>query len=166
MKKKRKSRPKYINREEFETFTRAREWEPIELQNQARPSFLGNYPYTRDCHIYGSGMVGPPYDKSSYDSGLSGYKVGGYTFYRDSTSHPEPFDFNVDEYLIVDDSVTGNRLLVLGPDDPIDHWTNDIRINLSDVEIFRYKSPRCPQCGSNRVINDKYCEDCSWKKKC
>ena len=165
MKRKKKKRPKYIDRVEIETFTRTREWEPIELQDETRPSFLANYQYTSDCYVYGSGTVGPPYDKSSYDSGLSGYIVGGYTFYRDSKSHAEPFDFNVDEYLIVDDSLTGNQLLVLGPHDPIDHWTNTIRKNLSGVEIFRYNPPRCPHCGSNQIINDEYCEDCGWKKK-
>lgn len=30
-KKKKEPKPKYIDREKFETFTRAREWEPIEL---------------------------------------------------------------------------------------------------------------------------------------
>ena len=163
-KNKKKKRPKYIDREEFKVFTRTREWEPIELQGQARPSFLGSYPYTSDCHIYGSGMVGPPYDKSSYDSGLGGYKVGGYTFYRDSKSHPEPFDYNVDKYLIVDDNLTGNRLLAFGPHKPIDHWTNDIRKNLSGVDIINYIPLKCPQCGSNNVMNDEYCEDCGWKK--
>ena len=40
MKKKKEPRPKYIEREEFEIFLRVREWEPIELQGQAKPSFL------------------------------------------------------------------------------------------------------------------------------
>jgi len=112
MKKKKEPRPKYIDREEFETFTRAREWEPIELQGQARPSFLDNFPYTTDCHLYGSGTVESPYDKSLYDNGLSGYRVGGFTFYRDSKTHSEPFDYNVDNYIVVDDSLTGNQLVV------------------------------------------------------
>lgn len=163
-KKKKNSRPKYISREEFETFTGAREWEPIELQGQARPSFLDNFPYTSDCHIYGSGAIGPPYDKSLYDTGLSGYRVGGFTFYRDSRTHPEPFDYNVDNYVVVDDSHTGNHLLVWGPFEAINHWTGAIQDNLTGVEIIRYPYPKCPYCGSNRVINDEYCEDCGWKK--
>lgn len=164
-KKKKESRPKYIDREEFENFTRIKEWEPIELQGQARPSFLDSFPYTTDCHLYGSGTVGPPYDKSLYDTGLSGYRVGGFTFYRDSKTHPEPFDYNVDNYVVVDDSFTGNQLVVRGPYEAINHWTDTIQNNLSGVEIFRYPYPKCPQCGGDHVINDEYCEDCRWMNK-
>ena len=164
MKKKKKPRPKYIAREEFEIFMRVREWEPIELQGQAKPSFLNNFPYTTGCHLYGSGTVGLPYDEESYDSGLSGYRVGGFTFYRDSKAHPEPFDYNVDNYVVVDDLNTGNQLVVWGPYEALNHWTGTIQDNLTGVEIFRYPYPKCPQCGSDRVINDDYCVDCGWKK--
>lgn len=164
MKKKKEVRPKYIDREEFETFTRAREWEPIELQGQARPSFLDNFPYTTDCHVYGSGITGPPYYESLYETGLSGYRVGGFTFYRDSKAHPEPFDYNVDNYIVVDDSFTGNRLVVWGPYEAINHWTGTIQDNLTGVEIFRYPFPQCPKCGRYSVMNDEYCEDCGWRK--
>jgi len=164
-KKKKEPRPKYIVKREFEIFTRTRDWEPIELQDQARPSFLDNFPYTTGCHLYGSGTVGPPYDQSLYDTGLRGYIVGGFTFYRDSKTHPEPFDYNVDNYLVVDDSLTGNRLIVRGPYEAINHWTGIIQDNLTGVEIFRYPYPQCPLCGGLRVINEEYCEDCGWKKE-
>ncbi len=164
MKKKKKSKPKYIDRKEFMNFTRTKEWKPIELQGQARPSFLDNFPYTTNCHLYGSGIMGPPYDESLYDTGMSGYRVGGYTFYRESKTHPEPFDFNVDNYLVVDDPLTRNLLVVRGPYKAINHWTDTIRKNLVGVKIFRYPYPKCPQCGGGHVINDEYCEDCDWKK--
>ena len=163
-KKEKEYRPKFITKEEFEIFTRTGEWQPIELQGKARPSFLDNYPYTRDCHVYGSGIMGPPYEEPLYDTGLSGYRVGGFTFYRDSKSHPEPFNYNVDNYIIVDDLNTGNQLLVWGPFEAVNHWTDAIQDNLTGVEIYRYPYPKCPKCGGDRVTNDEYCLDCGWQK--
>ncbi|KKM05344.1 hypothetical protein LCGC14_1755050, partial [marine sediment metagenome] len=91
-------------------------------------------------------------------------KFGGIDIYRDATKEPEPFNYNVDSYGIIKDNATGTRLILTGKERPVNHWTDHIASSLQNVDVYYYKSPRCPICGTIVHPNQLICSKCNWTK--
>lgn len=137
-------------------------WRPVELTGNAIPSFLSILVNYKTCRVFASGTKGIL--KKGYSPEYNAYNIGGIRLYRDSSMEPEGFKWNADEYFILSDGNSGNKLMVSGPfESPIDHWTDNISASFKNVEIQYFQYPNCPDCGAQLNRINYCCEYCGWK---
>ncbi len=160
--KKKKKKAKYIDKDQFKHFFSQNAF-PVKLEGGAIPNIFSRFDKEKKIQIFASGYQN--HTSGNYDPEYNGIRFGGIDIYRDATKEPEPFNYNVDSYGIIKDNTTGNKIILTGKERPVNHWTDQIASGLQNVEVFYYKSPRCPICGVVIPPNVYSCLNCNYAKK-
>jgi len=139
------------------------DWKRVELTGGAIPDLLGNLTSKKKCRVYASGAVGPEY--ANYDEELDMPVAAGMRVIRDARGEPEGVNWNTDDYIIFRNNATGQQFMAAGPFIPKkDHHTDDIPNGFEYLDIFKFKYPECPKCGSILNREYHYCENCGWNQ--
>ena len=117
--------------EEFQKVMKC-EWSPVEIPENALPSWTKNIPGNIRYLIAGSGSEfgGIPYKSPAIQSGDL---IGGIDVWRKAPD--DPVELNKDWYAVVkvDDEP---MLLVEGPFKDGEHWSNELPDRLKNIEIL------------------------------
>ena len=110
-----------------------RNWIPVELIGEARPSWMHNIPENIIHSVYASGS-GISIPRPNIYPLPAGDLIGGIDIYRNAPN--DPVKFNKDWYAVITDSEHDDMLLVCGPYRDNEHWIDEIPERLKGAEIF------------------------------
>jgi hypothetical protein len=110
-----------------------RNWLPVQLIEDAIPTWLRNIPKDTLHSVYASGGGGIP---TNYSGGAipSGVLIGGIDVYRNAPD--DPVELNKDWYPVFSATDTDAIFLVAGPIRDVEHWLNEIPSQLNNAEIL------------------------------
>jgi hypothetical protein len=135
-----KHRFKVMSKAEL-SIVQERNWVPVSFAGAALPSWLNGIPKEKLVRTYGSGTY---FDERIVQLGheVIPYVVAGYDVFRyDQKDEAIGFPINKDHYIVIKDSTSDERYLVIGPEVVDgDHWFTELPQEYPEIEIIEFLS--------------------------
>ena len=116
-----------------------RNWVPVSFGGAAIPSWLNGLSEEKRMAVYGSGTY---YDMRIVQLGeeVIPYVVAGYDVFRyDEKDEEKGYPINKDHYIVISDTTSDERFLVLGPEKVEgDHWFTELPKEHPEIEITEF----------------------------
>ena len=116
-----------------------RNWVPVSFAGGAIPTWLSSLPKENLMAVYGSGTY---FDERIVQLGdqVVPYVVAGYDVFRyDEKDEEKGYPVNKDHYIVIRDTTSDERFLVLGPEKVEgDHWFEELPKEHPEIEITEF----------------------------